>query len=87
LKPYCTNCEEVGHSMKFCTEEKQMIEKPKVSCSNCNNDGHYIRDCPEPRAVRGGGGGDVKCKHCGEQGHFVRDCPTKVISQLSLPAS
>ncbi|KAI4754275.1 hypothetical protein E4T51_12601 [Aureobasidium sp. EXF-12344] len=76
LKPYCTNCEESGHSMKTCPQEKQVIEKPKVTCSNCNTDGHYVRDCTQPRAVRGGGG-DVECKHCGEQGHFVKDCPTK----------
>ncbi|KAG9719464.1 hypothetical protein KCU59_g18027, partial [Aureobasidium melanogenum] len=76
LKPYCTNCEESGHSMKTCPQEKQVVEKPKVTCSNCNTDGHYVRDCPEPRAVRGGSG-DVECKHCGESGHFVKDCPTK----------
>lgn len=81
LKPYCTNCEQSGHSAKSCPEEKQVVEKPKVTCSNCNTDGHYVRDCPEPRAVRGGGG-DVECKHCGESGHFVKDCPTKVSHQL-----
>jgi hypothetical protein len=43
LKPYCTNCEEVGHSMVFCTAKKQVIEMPKVTCSNCNNNGHYIK--------------------------------------------
>ncbi|TIA05021.1 hypothetical protein D6C82_00431 [Aureobasidium pullulans] len=73
MKPYCRNCEEVGHSMKSCPQEPQMVEKPKVACSNCDQEGHYIRDCPNARAVRGG----VECKHCGLSGHFVRDCPTK----------
>lgn len=81
LKPYCTNCEMSGHSMKTCPQEKQVVEKPKVTCSNCNNDGHYVRDCPSPRAVRGGG--DVECKFCGELGHFIKDCPTKV-NQISV---
>ncbi|KAI5207820.1 hypothetical protein E4T39_01744 [Aureobasidium subglaciale] len=74
LKPYCRNCEEVGHTNKHCPEEAQIVEKPKVTCSNCNADGHYIRDCTEPRAVRGG---DMECKHCSELGHMARDCPSK----------
>ncbi|KAI5203547.1 hypothetical protein E4T38_05125 [Aureobasidium subglaciale] len=75
LKPYCRNCEQVGHINKNCTQEPQVVEKPKVTCSNCSADGHYVRDCPEPRAVRGGG--DVECKHCSGLGHMARDCPTK----------
>lgn len=42
----CHNCGELGHSSKFCTQEK--VEKaaaPAITCHNCGGDGHRIRDC------------------------------------------
>jgi hypothetical protein len=45
----CGNCGELGHSSKFCTQEK--VEKkvqPIVTCHNCGNEGHRIRDCRFP---------------------------------------
>jgi hypothetical protein len=44
-KPKCTNCEELGHIAKHCTQEK--VERPsKVStCYNCGRENHRVRDC------------------------------------------
>ena len=41
----CGNCGELGHSSKFCTEEKVEKEVVKIECSNCGGEGHRIRDC------------------------------------------
>ncbi|KAK7220629.1 hypothetical protein V2G26_008632 [Clonostachys chloroleuca] len=69
-KPLCSNCKQVGHIAKSCTEEKveNMGDKPKVSCSNCQEDGHRIRDCPIPRVDK------FACKNCGQSGHKASDC-------------
>ncbi|CAD0091029.1 unnamed protein product, partial [Aureobasidium mustum] len=64
LKPYCTNCEKSGHSTKACPEEKQVVEKPKVTCSNCNED---ASDCTNERVM--------VCRNCNTPGHAARDCP------------
>lgn len=45
-KSQCSNCRQVGHTSKYCPEEKvENLDAPKVFCPNCNEDGHRIRDC------------------------------------------
>lgn len=42
----CTNCGELGHISKFCTQEKaEKSTAPIISCHNCGAEGHRIRDC------------------------------------------
>lgn len=44
----CTNCNELGHSSKYCTEEKHETPTVKVvKCYNCDGEGHRIRDCTD----------------------------------------
>ncbi|KAJ3502136.1 hypothetical protein NM208_g16789 [Fusarium decemcellulare] len=67
--PLCTNCKELGHISKFCTQEKmERSDGPKISCVNCGEDGHRVRDCPQPRVDK------FACKNCGKSGHKVADC-------------
>ncbi|KAF4965192.1 hypothetical protein FZEAL_10784, partial [Fusarium zealandicum] len=67
--PMCTNCRELGHISKYCTEEKmERSDAPKISCHNCGGDGHRVRDCPEPRVDK------FACKNCGKSGHKVAEC-------------
>ncbi|RFN49562.1 hypothetical protein FIE12Z_6186 [Fusarium flagelliforme] len=66
--PLCTNCKELGHTSKFCTQEKAERDAPKISCFNCGADGHRVRDCPEPRVDKNA------CKNCGQSGHRAADC-------------
>jgi hypothetical protein len=48
----CSNCNELGHSSKYCPEEKQETNTIKVvKCYNCDGEGHRVRDCtddPDP---------------------------------------
>lgn len=45
-KPKCSNCGELGHIFKSCTQEKVEKENRNVIiCFNCGNEGHRVRDC------------------------------------------
>ncbi|KAL6921944.1 hypothetical protein ACHAP8_008803 [Fusarium lateritium] len=67
--PLCSNCKELGHISKYCTQEKmERADAPKIACYNCGADGHRVRDCPEPRVDKNA------CKNCGQSGHKVADC-------------
>ncbi|KAM6528534.1 hypothetical protein FALCPG4_009510 [Fusarium falciforme] len=58
--PLCSNCKELGHISKYCTQEKaERTDAPKISCYNCGGEGHRVRDCPEPRVDK------FACKNCG----------------------
>lgn len=47
--PKCSNCEELGHTSKNCTEEKRdNMDKAVVKCYNCDEEGHRVRDCKSP---------------------------------------
>ncbi|KAF7914885.1 hypothetical protein BELL_0029g00140 [Botrytis elliptica] len=85
--PLCSRCNELGHTVKHCTEERVEGERVQVhghrvrdcpipredkfACRNCKKSGHSSKECPEPRSAEG-----VECKNCNEIGHFSRDCPT-----------
>ena len=69
-KSKCTNCDQLGHSARECSEEKVEREKHVIQCANCNNDGHRARDCTEPRKS-----GKRGCKNCGVDGHIAKECP------------
>ncbi|KAG6040671.1 hypothetical protein E4U41_007450 [Claviceps citrina] len=65
----CHNCGELGHSSKFCTQEKpETNAQPVISCSNCGAEGHRLRDCAEPRVDK------HACRNCGQSGHRASDC-------------
>ncbi|OAA33813.1 Zinc finger, CCHC retroviral-type [Moelleriella libera RCEF 2490] len=67
--PLCRNCNELGHVMKNCPEERREHKLPTITCSNCSQDGHRLRDCPEPRVDK------FACRNCGKSGHRANDCP------------
>ncbi|KAH8811849.1 hypothetical protein F5884DRAFT_292586 [Xylogone sp. PMI_703] len=57
--PKCQNCNALGHTSKFCKEEKvENNDRPSVLCYNCNEVGHRVRDCPIPREDR------FACRNC-----------------------
>ncbi|WPH01737.1 Hypothetical protein R9X50_00458900 [Acrodontium crateriforme] len=68
----CSNCDQLGHNARQCTEDRVEREKPVVTCYNCSGEGHRARDCPEPRKANG-----KECRNCGETGHISKDCPSK----------
>ncbi|KAF7543252.1 hypothetical protein G7Z17_g10889 [Cylindrodendrum hubeiense] len=84
--PLCFNCKELGHSSKYCEQEKvERTDAPKISCYNCNGpeprvdkfackncgkSGHKIAECEEPPNPE-----NVECRKCNEMGHFAKDCP------------
>ncbi|KAK5120696.1 hypothetical protein LTR85_006054 [Meristemomyces frigidus] len=70
MVPKCSNCDQLGHTARACTEEKVEREKQAIECANCNNQGHRARDCPEPRKS-----GKRGCKNCGVEGHIAKECP------------
>lgn len=43
--PKCSNCEQLGHTMKACREEKRDTDQTQVKCFNCEEVGHRVRDC------------------------------------------
>ncbi|KAI9826675.1 MAG: hypothetical protein M1819_007309 [Sarea resinae] len=65
----CGNCNELGHSARFCTQEKEEIERAGVKCVNCEEVGHRARDCPQPRVDK------FACRNCKQSGHNAADCP------------
>lgn len=71
MVPKCSNCNELGHGSKQCTEEKHERDLIAITCANCNNEGHRARDCTEPRKSGKGKG----CRNCGQEGHISKECP------------
>ncbi|OAR01454.1 hypothetical protein LLEC1_06477 [Akanthomyces lecanii] len=67
-KPKCSNCDEIGHISKHCTQEKVVREVKGQTCYNCGADGHRVRDCSEPRKDR------FACRNCGKSGHRAAEC-------------
>ncbi|KAK8432509.1 putative zinc knuckle transcription factor [Phyllosticta citricarpa] len=65
----CTQCGEIGHSRKFCKQEREEIDRPEVKCLVCQETGHRARDCKQERVD------PHLCKNCNKRGHNSRDCP------------
>ena len=44
--PKCNNCNELGHTSKACSQDKQEpTDRAAVKCFNCDEVGHRVRDC------------------------------------------
>ncbi|KAI1107065.1 hypothetical protein F4804DRAFT_240043 [Jackrogersella minutella] len=43
--PKCSNCGELGHISKRCSQEKTEKEHLAITCFNCEQPGHRVRDC------------------------------------------
>ncbi|KAF3922470.1 p6-pol [Arthrobotrys entomopaga] len=71
--PFCTNCNQRGHGVKACTEERTAgeFEAPIIKCVNCGQEGHRSRDCKEERKKRMN---PNACRNCGEEGHESKEC-------------
>lgn len=69
--PICSNCGELGHIKKHCSQEAVEFEKktPLIVCVYCQEEGHRARDCPKPRVNL------FACKNCKQEGHKAADCP------------
>ncbi|RFU31862.1 hypothetical protein B7463_g4488, partial [Scytalidium lignicola] len=68
--PKCGNCDALGHTAKFCKEEKvENSDRPAVKCYNCSEVGHRVRDCPVPREDK------FACRNCKQSGHSAKECP------------
>jgi hypothetical protein len=88
--PKCTNCGELGHISKHCTQEKNEAERVVIKCYNCDKEGHRIRDCRSTTwltdCVKKNEFTDTNiqgtearvdkfaCKNCGKGGHKAADC-------------
>lgn len=67
--PRCSNCEQLGHTIKGCKEERvESANKVEVRCYNCDEVGHRPRDCPKPRPDR------FACRNCNQRGHDSKEC-------------
>jgi hypothetical protein len=67
--PKCSNCEQLGHTFKGCSEDKQEnADKAVVSCFNCSEVGHRMRDCPVPRVDK------FACRNCKSSSHQSKEC-------------
>ncbi|KAF7883458.1 uncharacterized protein EAF02_005378 [Botrytis sinoallii] len=79
--PLCSRCNELGHTVKHCTEERvevaivfviaQFLVRISSLVATARSLVIVSKECPEPRSAEG-----VECKNCNEIGHFSRDCPT-----------
>ncbi|TEY27412.1 hypothetical protein BOTCAL_1115g00030 [Botryotinia calthae] len=68
--PLCSRCNELGHTVKHCTEERVDSERVQVQCFNCSEiSGHRVRDCPIPRENK------FACRNCKKSGHSSKECP------------
>ncbi|KAK6602744.1 zinc knuckle [Botrytis cinerea] len=67
--PLCSRCNELGHTVKHCTEERVDGERVQVQCFNCGEIGHRVRDCPIPREDK------FACRNCKKSGHSSKECP------------
>ncbi|MCJ1303297.1 hypothetical protein MMC08_006105 [Hypocenomyce scalaris] len=67
--PKCNNCNDLGHSAKFCKEDKAGVERVEVKCVNCDETGHRARDCTKARTDR------FACRNCKQSGHTAAECP------------
>jgi hypothetical protein len=41
----CTNCNEYGHTSRFCQSDAVEKDRVVVKCFNCGEEGHRVRDC------------------------------------------
>lgn len=64
----CRRCDEFGHNVRDCKQEKDETVRVAINCANCNGDGHRARDCPQPRKTFGGG-----CRNCGSEEHKAKE--------------
>ncbi|KAI9849864.1 MAG: hypothetical protein M1837_000078 [Sclerophora amabilis] len=64
----CAVCGELGHTAKYCKEERVVIERTVVKCFNCEEEGHRSRDCTKPRVDR------FACRNCKQSGHQASEC-------------
>lgn len=64
---WCTNCRQVGHTRKACTEERGELDGPKVMCHICNEEGHRVRDCTQVQEKKG-----RACKICESEEHIAK---------------
>lgn len=53
----------MGHTAKFCKEERVVVDRVEVKCVNCKQPGHRARDCTEKRVDR------FACRNCGYASH------------------
>ncbi|KAK5112715.1 hypothetical protein LTR62_003813 [Meristemomyces frigidus] len=66
----CHNCNELGHTARSCSEEKNERQALGNECAVCNGSGHRARDCRAPRKT-----GKKSCRNCGSEEHIAKDCP------------
>ena len=80
--PLCSNCRELGHTSRFCPEERiESSDRPTVACNNCGGEGHRQRDCKAPRVDK------FACRNCNQSGHNSRDCEYIPFLIVPIPVS
>jgi hypothetical protein len=68
----CSNCNEEGHRMRDCQQERKTRGGAKT-CKNCGQEGHIAKECDQPRSAE-----NVECKNCGES----RSSPPRRLKDL-----